>query len=354
MKTKLLNTSNPNKLSLLVSLLLSIFISILYFVIWLLYDDVNFHLTALIIILSGNFIFSYLIIRYILQKFIYEKIRLVYKTIRKLKLNKDQKPEINLNSDILKEVKEEVEVWSKEHQQEILTLKEREAFRREYIGNISHELKNPIFNIQGYIYSLMHGASENPELLKKYLKRTNKNIERIITIIEDLDTISELEITDIKTNFKKFDVLKLTKEVKELFIDKITDKKIEIFFRENYTNPIYVFGDENRIKQVLINLIDNAVKYSFENSRIKISFFDMDKNYLIEITDEGPGIASEDLSRIFERFYRTDKARSREKGGSGLGLAIVKHIIEAHNQTINVRSTPKVGSTFAFTLKKFD
>ncbi len=352
MKIKLLNTSNPNKLSLFVSLLLSIFISILYFVIWSLFDDINFHLTALIIILSGNFIFSYLIIRYILQKFIYEKIRLVYKTIRKLKLNKDQKPEINLNSDILKEVKEEVEVWSKEHKQEISSLKERETFRREYIGNISHELKNPIFNIQGYIYSLMHGASENPELLKKYLKRTNKNTERIITIIEDLDTISELEITDIKTNFKKFDILKLTKEVKELFIDKLTDKNISIFFRENYTNPVNVFGDENRIKQVLVNLIDNAVKYSFKNSRIKISFFDMDKNYLIEITDEGPGIAAEDLTRIFERFYRTDKARSREKGGSGLGLSIVKHIIEAHNQTINVRSTPEVGSTFAFTLKK--
>ncbi len=352
MKNKFLNTSNPNKLSLFVSLLSSIFISVLYLIIWFIYGDISFHRTALTIILSGNFIFSYLIIRYILQKFIYEKIRLVYKTIRKLKLNKDQKPEINLNSDILKEVKDEVEVWSKEHQQEISTLKEREAFRREYIGNISHELKNPIFNIQGYIYSLMHGASENPELLKKYLKRTNKNIERIITIIEDLDTISELEITDIKPNFKKFNILQLTKEVKELFIDKITDKKIEIFFRENYTSPVNVFGDENRIKQVLVNLIDNAVKYNFKSSRIKISFFDMDKNYLIEITDEGPGIAPKDLSRIFERFYRTDKARSREKGGSGLGLAIVKHIIEAHNQTINVRSTLGVGTTFAFTLKK--
>jgi len=267
-------------------------------------------------------------------------------------LYKDEKPEINLNSDIIKEVKEEVEVWSEEHKQEISILKDRETFRREYIGNISHELKNPIFNIQGYVYSLMHGASEDSELLKKYLKRTNKNIERIITIIEDLDTISELEITNIKPNFKEFDILQLSKEVIELFIDKTTTKNINIFFRENYTNPILVIGDENRIKQVLINLIDNAIKYNFKNGRIKFSFFDMDKNILVEITDEGPGIAQEDLPRIFERFYRTDKARSREKGGSGLGLAIVKHIIEAHNQTINVRSTLGVGTTFAFTVKE--
>ena len=290
--------------------------------------------------------------RFFLQNFIYEKIRLIYKTIRKLKLNKDEKPDINLNTDILKEVKEEVEVWSEEHKQEISVLKDRETFRREYIGNISHELKNPIFNIQGYIYSLMHGAAENPELLKKYLKRTNKNIERIITIIEDLDTISELEITNIKTNFKEFDILQLIKDVKDLFIDKISEKNITIFFRENYSSAVKVVGDEKRIKQVLINLIDNAVKYSFKNGKIKISIFDMDKNYLIEITDEGPGIPEEDLPRIFERFYRTDKARSRDKGGSGLGLAIVKHIIEAHKQTINVRSTLGVGTSFAFTVKK--
>ncbi len=352
MKNSILNTSDPRKLSLFISILISLFITFLYIAVWLIYSDIQFHWTALSVILVSNFVFSYFIFKFILQKFIYKKIRLIYKTIRNLKLHKDEKPEINLNSDIIKEVKEEVEVWSEEHQQEISILKDRETFRREYIGNISHELKNPIFNIQGYVYSLMHGASEDSELLKKYLKRTNKNIERIITIIEDLDTISELEITNIKPNFKEFDILQLSKEVIELFIDKTTTKNINIFFRENYTNPILVIGDENRIKQVLINLIDNAIKYNFKNGRIKFSFFDMDKNILVEITDEGPGIAREDLPRIFERFYRTDKARSREKGGSGLGLAIVKHIIEAHNQTINVRSTLGVGTTFAFTVKK--
>ncbi len=352
MKKTILDTSDPRKLSVFISILISLFIIVLYIFIRVIYNDIPFHWSALLIISISVFIFSYFIFKLILQNFIYDKIRLVYKTIRNLKLQKDEKPEINLNSDIIKEVKEEVEEWSKEHNLEISTLKERENFRREYIGNISHELKNPIFNIQGYVYSLMHGAAENPDLLKKYLKRTNKNIERIITIIEDLDTISELEITDLKPNFKEFDILQTAKEVTDLFLDKASEKNITIFFREKYLNPVRTIGDENRIKQVFINLIDNAIKYSFKNSKIKLSFFDMDKNYLVEITDEGPGIAQEDLPRIFERFYRTDKARSREKGGSGLGLAIVKHIIEAHNQTINVRSTPGVGTTFAFTVKK--
>ncbi len=346
------NTSNPNKLSLIISILVTLFVALLYFIFWFIYDDFKFHRSALLLILLSQFTFSFFIFRFFLQKFIYERIRLIYKTIRNLKLKKDEKPDINLNTDILKEVKDEVEVWSREHQTEISLLKDRETFRREYIGNISHELKNPIFNIQGYIYSLMHGASDNKDLLKKYLKRTNKNIERIIAIIEDLDTISELEITNIKPNFKEFDILETSKEVIELLSDKASEKNIRIFFREKYSSRISVTGDEKRIKQVLINLIDNAIKYSYKNGRIKISFFDMDKNYLVEITDEGPGISKEDLPRIFERFYRTDKARSREKGGTGLGLAIVKHIIEAHNQTINVRSTLKVGTTFAFTVKK--
>lgn len=352
MKKIFLDTSNPSKLSLYVSFITSIFILILYVIFFFLYDNIYFHWTALTAILISYFTFSYFIFKYILQKFIYEKIRLIYKTIRKLKLDKDEKPDVKLNSDIIKEVKDEVEVWSREHKQEISTLNEREAFRREYIGNISHELKNPIFNIQGYIYSLLHGASDDSELLKKYLKRTDKNIDRIITIIKDLDTISELEVKDIKTSFKRFDLLQLSKDVIELFIEQTGKKNIKIYFRENYSEPVYVIGDENRINQVFINLIDNAIKYSSKGSRIKISFFDMDKNYLIEITDEGAGISEEDLPRIFERFYRTDKARSRDKGGSGLGLAIVKHIIEAHRQTINVRSTLGVGTSFAFTIKK--
>ncbi len=352
MKNAFFNTSDPRKLSLFVSLITSIFLLVLYLLFLFFLKNIQIHWLALALILLSYFAFSYFIFKFILQKFIYEKIRLIYKTIRRLKLDEDEKPEINFNSDIIAGVKNEVEVWSKKHKKEISSLKEQETFRREYIGNIAHELKNPVFNLQGYIYALSHGATESRKLREKYLSRMDKNINRIITIIEDLDTISELETTDIKPNFERFDLLQLNKEVIELFSEKAAKKNIQIHFRENYYQPLYVIGDIKRINQVFINIIENAIKYSYKNSRIKISFFDMDKNYLVEITDQGPGISKTDLPRIFERFYRTDKARSRNKGGSGLGLSIVKHIIEAHKETINVRSTIGVGTTFAFTIKK--
>lgn len=352
MKNKFINTTNPQKISFAVTIMLTVFVSVLYFVSSFLFKEIKFCLLALLTFDIAVFLFSYILFGFVLRRFIYDKIRLIYKTIRNLKLKKDETPLTKINNDIIKEVKEEVEDWSKEHNKEISTLKKQETFRREYIGNISHELKNPIFNIQGYLYSLSDGAIEDKKLAKKYLKRTNKNVERIIDILEDLDTISELEITNLKAKFIRFDLVKLANEVLELFIDKAAKKNVQIYFREEYDYSIFALGDKNKIKQVFINLIDNAIKYSFENSKIKISFFDMDTNHLVEITDEGAGISEEDLPRVFERFYRTDKARSRDNGGTGLGLAIVKHIIEAHNQTINCRSTIGVGTTFAFTIKK--
>ena len=346
------STSNPQKISLIVSSLLSLFIAILYLSSTFIFSEIAFHWIAFIVFEISIFLFTFFVFSYVLKNFIFDKIRLIYKTIRKQKVDKKDIQEIRINQDLIREVREEVEEWSKEHQHEISLLKAQENFRREYIGNISHELKNPIFNIQGYILSLLDGGLEDKKITKKYLKRTSRNIDRIITILEDLDTISELEIENISPNFTSFDILKLTKEVVELFVDKAGEKNISIFYREKYSSEIRVFGDEKRIKQVLINLIDNAIKYSPDNKKIKISFFDMDKNYLIEITDEGIGISEADLPRVFERFFRTDKARSPETGGTGLGLAIVKHIIEAHKQTINARSKIGVGTTFAFTLKK--
>ncbi len=346
------NSTSPRKLAFFVAVLLTLLISLLYYVVSLAFDEEHFTIRELLLIDIVMFITTYFILEYVLRKFIYDKIRLIYKTIRKRKLQIDEKAPSARSGDLIREVNEEVEAWSKQHLKEVSLLKDQEAFRREYIGNISHELKNPIFNIQGYLYTLLDGDIDDPKLEKKYLKRANKNIERIIHIIEDLDTISELEVSDIKPHFTKFDVFALAKEVIELMEEKASSKKIETYFRTPHTSPVWVNGDPHKIKQVLVNLIDNAIKYSGKGTRIKVSFFDMDKNYLIEITDEGNGIEEKDLPRIFERFYRTDKARSRQTGGSGLGLSIVKHIIEAHEQTINVRSTPGVGTTFAFTLEK--
>lgn len=214
-------------------------------------------------------------------------------------------------------------------------------------------MKTPIFNIQGYVLTLLDGGLEDPSINKEYLLRTEKSINRMIAIVEDLETISQLESSELQLNLKKTDILALTREVMEFLEIKARKRNNTVYFGGNYEKPVYILADKERLRQVLINLIDNSIKYgNQEDGSTKISFFDMDENILVEVTDNGNGINEADLPRIFERFYRTDKGRSREQGGSGLGLAIVKHIIEAHDQTIHVRSTQGVGTTFAFTMKK--
>jgi len=298
------------------------------------------------------FIAAYFLFRYTLEKFIYEKIKIIYKTIRNLKLSKDSGRSV-LKEGAIEMVNREVIEWGETKKKEIEELKRMAGYRREFLGNVSHELKTPIFNIQGYVLTLLDGGLEDPSINKEYLLRTEKSINRMIAIVEDLETISQLETSELQLNTSQFDVISLTREVIEFL--EINSKKREkiISFGQNYEKPILVIADKERIRQVLINLIDNSIKYgNAENGRTKISFFDMDENVLVEVTDNGNGIEATELPRIFERFYRTDKGRSREQGGSGLGLAIVKHIIEAHEQTINVRSTLGVGTTFAFTLMK--
>ncbi len=247
----------------------------------------------------------------------------------------------------------EVTEWSDERREEIETLKELEKYRREYIGNISHELKTPIFNIQGYILTLLDGGLEDPNVNRNYLLKAEKSVNRMIAIIEDLEMINLLEANELKLNIIRFNLVDLAREAVESLEMKTKKRECEVFINHNIDRPIYVLADRQRILQVFTNLIDNAIKYGKKSGgRIKISFFDMDENILAEITDDGPGISQNDLTHIFERFYRLDRGRSREMGGTGLGLAIVKHIIEAHHQTVNVRSSIGVGTTFGFTLKK--
>jgi two-component system, OmpR family, phosphate regulon sensor histidine kinase PhoR len=315
--------------------------------------DGHLHLLPLIITDAVVFLLSYLIYRYILKNFLNEKIRVIYKTIRTIKSPKGGKEkELDMRKDIISEVNAEVLQWAKDRTEEIDELKKMETYRREFIGNVSHELKTPLFNIQGYVLTLLEGGINDPSVNLEYLERTRKNIDRMISVVEDLDVIARLESGDLQLDRKKFDVAALACEVIDLLETKARKKNIQMTLRSPDQKPVLVEGDKERIRQVLINLVDNSLKYGVEGGKTKVGFFDMDENWLIEVTDNGIGIEEKDIPRLFERFFRVDKSRSREQGGSGLGLAIVKHIIEAHNQTINVRSTVGVGTTFAFTLKK--
>lgn len=250
------------------------------------------------------------------------------------------------------EVREDVENWAQQRKAEIELLKQNEAYRKEFLQNLSHELKTPIFAIQGYVDTLLNGALENPEVNKKFLASTSRNIDRLVNLVDDLDEISKLESGEqllLKANFVVQDVIK---EVFDTLSIKAEQKQIKLAVKKGCELPLTAYADKEKIRQVMINLVDNAIKYGKQNGLIEASVYKIEgKRILIEISDDGTGIGEEHISRIFERFYRTDLARSRKVGGSGLGLAICKHIVEAHQQTIHVRSKIDVGTTFGFTLE---
>ncbi|MCB9190984.1 MAG: sensor histidine kinase [Flavobacteriales bacterium] len=298
---------------------------------------------------------SYFMVRYVVNEFIYEKIRLIYKTIHNLKTTKSGlKQRMKADTDILNSVNTEVVSWAEKQQEEIQTLKDQEAYRRDFLGNVSHELKTPIFNIQGYIHTLLDGGLEDEEINRKFLRRADKSVERMISVVEDLDVISRLESGRLELNIQRINIVELVRDVIEMEEMKAEKRDISIKFNERYDRPIYVRADGDQIRQVYINLLDNSIKYGSKGGSIRLRFYDMDENVLCEVADDGPGIEAKHLPRLFERFYRVDKARDRHAGGTGLGLSIVKHIIEAHDQTINVRSRQgeNSGTTFSFTLKK--
>ncbi len=349
-----MKTTDPRKTSFKIALFLALF-STLFITVSHFYSNL-WNFIFIIFAFLVVFIISYFLYLFSLEKFINEKIRLIYKTIHNFKVPKEQvKKGKKLQKDSIKNVNEEVLTWVKDKKLEIDELKKLEIYRREFLGNVSHELKTPITNIQGYVLTLLDGGLEDSSINKEYLQRAEKNIYRMVEIVEDLEEISKLESGLLELKPEKVDIVKITKEVIDLIETKAEKYNIKIVFGELYEKPIYVYADIESIKKVITNLIDNSLKYGNHNNngRTEISFFDMDEDILIEITDNGLGIEESNIPRLFERFYRTDKARSRAEGGSGLGLAIVKHIIEAHQQTINVRSTIGVGSTFAFTLKKY-
>jgi two-component system phosphate regulon sensor histidine kinase PhoR len=296
---------------------------------------------------------SFIFIYYLIEKYIVSKIKIIYKLIHNLKLGKDLKDAIgdHVSADPINDVEKEVKEWAKQKKSEIEDLKKQEQFRRDFLSNVSHEFKTPLFAIQGYIEALQDDM-DDPQLAKQFLDKAAKNVDRLSYLVKDLDEISKLESGEIPINYSKFRINDLIREVIESLEIKAENHHIRISFKDKYDSPIVVNADREKIRQVLVNLIDNSFKYGKEGGTTAVRLYDMHEQVLVEVTDDGIGIEEKYLPRLFERFFRTDTSRSRKIGGSGLGLAIVKHIVESHQQTINVRSTEGIGSTFGFTLQK--
>lgn len=296
---------------------------------------------------------SYFMVLFILNRYINDKIKPIYKTIREVPVSgkKDKLSEMMSTTNI-SDVQKEVEEWAKNQTQEIARLKDLERYRKEFVGNVSHELKTPIFNIQGYVLTLLEGGIDDPKINKLYLQRTEKSIDRMISVVADLESITKLESGELTLNFVEFDLVRLTEDVFELAQMLAKERNITLQFATKTDKPILVRADKKRIMEVMNNLVGNGIKYGKKRGNVKVGFYDLHETILIEVSDNGIGMDKNDLLRIFERFYRVDKSRSREQGGTGLGLSIVKHIIEAHDQTINVKSVIDKGTTFTFTLEK--
>ena len=296
----------------------------------------------------------YGIIYMFLERFIFRRIKLIYKMINKSKTGEgtDLSNKEFYRSHSLDDVDEKVAIWAKDTADELETLKSLENYRRTYLGNISHELKTPLFSIQGYILTLLEGAMYDEKVSTKYLQKAAKNAERLRSIINDLDYITSLESEGPSMSFRNFNLKTLIEDVVDDISIQAKSKEISFEVNSEVVLDLNVNGDINSINQVLTNLLINSIKYGNHQGKTSINIFDLDEELLVEVSDNGIGIEEKHLKHLFDRFFRVDKSRNREVGGSGLGLSIVKHIVEAHNQSVTVRSTPGVGSTFGFTLKK--
>ena len=297
---------------------------------------------------------SYGLILFTLERFIYRKIKLIYKLIHQKKATRKEEVYFKyiLPQKSIDEVRMDVEAWAETRNQEIELLRKNEAYRRDFLQNLAHELKTPVFAIQGYVDTLLDGAMDEEVIRKKFLENTARNADRLVNLVNDLDEISQLETGEQLLYKKNFIIQDLIKEIYDSLSIKTSQKNIKTLIKKGCEAPVVVHADKEKIKQVLINLVENASKYGKQNGSIWASIYNTDDEHvLIEISDDGTGIEEEHLPRIFERFYRTDAARSRDKGGTGLGLAICKHIIEAHGQHIHVRSRIEIGTTIGFTLE---
>ncbi len=296
------------------------------------------------------FIFSFFVLQYRVERFIYRRVKKIYDDVSLLESSSFRNKSITTDMATLTR---EVEKFAKDKKIEIETLKIREEYRREFLGNVSHELKTPLFTVQGYLLTLLDGAMSDKTLRKKYLQRAEKGVERLIYIVQDLDMITKLEVGDLNLNYTKFNIVELIQNVFDLLEMKADKKGIMLMFDMKYLKPVMVYADQEKIQQVVTNLVVNSIKYGKENGTTEVSIEDLVNNkVIVRIKDNGEGIAAKNIPRLFERFYRVDKSGARSEGGSGLGLSIVKHIIEGHDEKIYVESKYGEGSEFSFTLEK--
>lgn len=312
--------------------------------------NITLKIDSIVLIVTIVFVFTFIISQFRLEKFIHHRIKKIYDSVSILDSSDFNKTSITSDIDALTK---EVQKFAENKQEQIKSLTLREGYRREFLGNISHELKTPLFTVQGYLLTLTDGAIDDKKIRKNYLERANKGVDRLIAIVKDLDLISKLESADLNLDKQPFNIIQVIQEVFDLLEMKANKRNISLFLDKHYDYPVMVIGDVERIEQVLTNLIVNSIKYGKIGSATLVSIepFKNDK-IIVRIADSGEGIKLEHQSRLFERFYRVDQSRSREQGGSGLGLSIVKHIIEAHNEQIFVKSEFKKGSEFSFTLEK--
>ena len=327
-------------ITLFATLFISVFLTLFY----------TFKLLPIILFVVCLYAFCFLVIQYRAERYIYNQVKKIYDDITLLENTSLVSKPVTTDMATLTQ---EIDKFARNKKLEIETLKVREQYRKEFLGNVSHELKTPLFTIQGYILTLLDGAMNDKNIREKYLKRASEGVERLSFIVNDLDMITKLEVGDLSLKLETFNIVELVKNVFETAEMRANKKKITLTLDAQYNSPIMVKADQERIQQVLANLIINSIKYGREKGTTEVSIENLIKNKIIvRVTDNGEGLKEENLPRLFERFYRVDKSGSRSEGGSGLGLSIVKHIIEAHNEKIYVESEYDVGSEFSFTLEK--
>lgn len=332
------------------SFLLGLLVLVLMILLWV-FDAKQFSILSFILIPLGASLLSFAVFGYIFQSYLGERIRTLYRLISNKKFA-DEEITTSINQDVFSKLELDTKKWASVQSEKIAELKAQEEFRREFLGNLAHELKTPVFSIQGYVLTLLEGGLEDDNVNREFLERALNGVDRISAILEDLDEISKYEFDRYSLKLSVFDIVGLTKKIFGELEKRAEEKGITFEFSESF-DPIKVKADMGKISQVITNLISNSISYGTEGGKTIVRFHELDKSQiLVEVADNGLGINEKHLPRLFERFYRVDKSRARNIGGSGLGLAIVKHIVEAHGQSIKVRSTEDVGSTFSFTLSK--